>query len=349
MKKITYFLFLMVLNFNLITLQAQEKKYMVRTVAFYNVENLFDTINDPLKFDDDRTPEGADRWTSKVYNDHVDKIAKVISEIGSDITRQAPDIVGLCEIENQDVIVDLINTEHLRKYDYGIVHYDSPDARGVDVALIYKKGIFKPVSTSKHPLVIFDADGKRRYTRDQLLVSGMLDGELVHFIVNHWPSRSGGEAVSRPKREAAAALNRKIIDSLQKTDAQAKILSMGDFNDDATNSSFKKVLKTEGKKNKVAQGGLFNPMEEMLKKGMGTLAYQDGWNLFDQIYFTQELLKEDKTSFRYWKAGIFNKPYLANPKGKYKGYPFRSMSNGRYTWGYSDHFPVYLYLIREHQ
>lgn len=175
---------------------------MVRTVAFYNVENLFDTINDPLKFDDDRTPEGADRWTSKVYNDHVDKIAKVISEIGSDITRQAPDIVGLCEVENQDVIVDLINTEHLRKYDYGIVHYDSPDARGVDVALIYKKGIFKPVSTSKHPLVIFDADGKRRYTRDQLLVSGMLDGELVHFIVNHWPSRSGGRPLVVPNEKA---------------------------------------------------------------------------------------------------------------------------------------------------
>ncbi|RIY36268.1 endonuclease [Capnocytophaga canis] len=341
-----YFI-LWILVFWQLSFYAQEKKYMVRTIAFYNVENLFDTINDPRTFDDDRTPQGADRWTSKVYNDHVQKIAKVIADIGSDVSKQAPDIVGLCEIENEDVIVDLINTDYLKKYNYGIVHYDSPDSRGVDVALIYKKGVFRPISTSKHVLKIFEPNGKRRYTRDQLLVSGMFDGEMMHFIVNHWPSRSGGEAASRPKREAAAALNKKIIDSLLAKDPKAKIFSMGDFNDDPTNASFKKILKTEGKKNKVKVGGLYNPMEEMLKKGIGSLAYQDAWNLFDQIYFTQELLEEDKSTYRYWKAGVFNKPYLANPKGKFKGYPFRSMSNGNYTWGYSDHFPVYLYLIKE--
>ncbi|WP_172916795.1 endonuclease/exonuclease/phosphatase family protein [Capnocytophaga canis] len=341
-----YFI-LWILVFWQLSFYAQEKKYMVRTIAFYNVENLFDTINDPRTFDDDRTPQGTDRWTSKVYNDHVQKIAKVIADIGSDVSKQAPDIVGLCEIENEDVIVDLINTDYLKKYNYGIVHYDSPDSRGVDVALIYKKGVFRPISTSKHVLKIFEPNGKRRYTRDQLLVSGMFDGEMMHFIVNHWPSRSGGEAASRPKREAAAALNKKIIDSLLAKDPKAKIFSMGDFNDDPTNASFKKILKTEGKKNKVKAGGLYNPMEEMLKKGIGSLAYQDAWNLFDQIYFTQELLEEDKSTYRYWKAGVFNKPYLANPKGKFKGYPFRSMSNGNYTWGYSDHFPVYLYLIKE--
>lgn len=348
MKKIGTYLCLLLLNISLLTVHAQEKKYMVRTIAFYNVENLFDTINDPLKFDDDRTPEGKDRWTSKVYNDHVQKIAKVISEIGSDVTRQAPDIVGLCEVENESVVVDLINTDYLKTYNYGIVHYDSPDMRGIDVALIYKKGIFKPTSTSKHELLLYDDDGKRIYTRDQLLVKGLLDGEQIYFLVNHWPSRSGGEAKSRPRREAAATLSKKIIDSILKEDPNAKIISMGDFNDDATNSSFKKILQTVGKKNKVQQGQLFNPMEEMLKKGMGTLAYQDGWNLFDQFYFTYDLLKEDKSSFRYWKAGIFNKPYLANPKGKYKGYPFRSMANGNYTWGYSDHFPIYMYLIKEY-
>lgn len=331
----------------LMNLQAQEKKFMVRTIAFYNVENLFDTINDPFKFDDDRTPEGADRWTSKIYNDHVQKIAKVISEIGSDVTKQAPDIVGLCEVENENVIVDLINTDYLKQYNYGIVHYDSPDSRGIDVALIYKRSVFRPTSTSKHPLIIHESDGKKRYTRDQLLVTGVFDGEPMHFIVNHWPSRSGGEAASRPKREAAAALNKKIIDSLLSKDSNAKILSMGDFNDDPTNASFKKILKTEGRKERVKAGELYNPMEEMLKKGIGSLAYQDGWNLFDQIYFTQELLKEDKSTYRYWKAAVFNKPYLANPKGQYKGYPYRSMSNGNYTWGYSDHFPVYIYLIKE--
>ena len=315
MKRIV---FLMV-SFILMTpyINAQEKKkFAVRTVAFYNVENLFDTINDPHKFDDDRTPEGADRWTSKVYNDHVHKIAKVISEIGSDVTKHAPDIVGLAEIENEAVVRDLINTQYLKRYNYGIVHYESPDARGVDVALIYKKSVFKPTASFPHPLYLTKDDGKPLYTRDQLLVSGELDGEMIHFIVNHWPSRFGGEAKSRPSREKAAALN-------------------------------KNVLKTKDKKEDVKQGELFNPMEAMLKKGMGTLAYQDGWNLFDQFYFTYDLLKEDKSSYRYWKTGIFNRSYLANPKGRYKGYPFRSMSNGNYTWGYSDHFPVYMYLIRE--
>ena len=190
----------------------------MRTIAFYNVENLFDTINDPNKFDDDRTPEGADRWTSKVYNDHVQKIAKVISEIGNDVTHHAPDVVGLAEIENEAVVQDLINTEYLKRYNYGIVHYDSPDARGVDVALIYKKGVFKPVSSFAHPLHLTKDDGKPLYTRDQLLVSGELDGEMIHFIVNHWPSRLGGEAKSRPSREKAAALNKQIIDSLLKKD-----------------------------------------------------------------------------------------------------------------------------------
>ena len=346
MKRIV---FLMV-SFILMTpyINAQEKKkFAVRTVAFYNVENLFDTINDPHKLDDDRTPEGADRWTSKVYNDHVHKIAKVISEIGSDVTKHAPDIVGLAEIENEAVVRDLINTEYLKKYNYGIVHYESPDARGVDVALIYKKSVFKPTASFPHPLYLTKDDGKPLYTRDQLLVSGELDGEMIHFIVNHWPSRFGGEAKSRPSREKAAALNKKIIDSLLSKDPNAKVIAMGDFNDDPINSGFKNVLKTKDKKEDVKQGELFNPMEAMLKKGMGTLAYQDGWNLFDQFYFTYDLLKEDKSSYRYWKTGIFNRSYLANPKGRYKGYPFRSMSNGNYTWGYSDHFPVYMYLIRE--
>ena len=271
MKRIV---FLMV-SFILMTpyINAQEKKkFAVRTVAFYNVENLFDTINDPHKFDDDRTPEGADRWTSKVYNDHVHKIAKVISEIGSDVTKHSPDIVGLAEIENEAVVRDLISTEYLRKYNYGIVHYESPDARGVDVALIYKKSVFKPTASFPHPLYLTKDDGKPLYTRDQLLVSGELDGEMIHFIVNHWPSRLGGEAKSRPSREKAAALNKKIIDSLLSKDPNAKVIAMGDFNDDPINSGFKNVLKTKDKKEDVKQGELFNPMEAMLKKRNGNVS-----------------------------------------------------------------------------
>lgn len=326
---------------------AQQKKYIARTIAFYNVENLFDTINDPKKFDDDRTPNGKDRWTSEVYNDHLDKIGWVIAQIGKDITKQTPDVVGLAEIENADVVFDLINTPHLKAGNYGIAHFDSPDARGIDVGLIYKKDVFTPTHTSKHPLVIFDADGKRRYTRDQLLVSGNFDGEEMHFIVNHWPSRSGGEAASRPFREAAAAVNKKIIDSLLQINPKAKVISMGDFNDDSTNSSFKKVLKTKADKNKVSAGELYNPMENMHKKGIGSLAYRDSWNLFDQIFFTHELLQGSNNSYKYWRAVVFKNPALIQSSGKYAGYPFRSYSNGQYTGGYSDHFPVYIHIIKE--
>jgi len=325
----------------------QEKKFLVKTIAFYNVENLFDTINDPLKFDDDRTPRGKDRWTSAYYKDKVSKIARVIADLGADVTKTAPDIAGVCEIENEAVLVDVINDPLLKKHNYGIVHFESPDARGIDVALLYKKAVFTPTSFDSHKLMLWDEDGTRDYTRDQLLVTGMFEGEEMHFIVNHWPSRSGGEARSRYKREAAAALNKKLIDSLQQIDPRAKIISMGDFNDDATNSSFKKVLKTVGKKEKAIGTALFNPMEEMLKKGMGSLAYRDSWNLFDQIYFTAEFLNEDKTTYRYWKANIYNKPYLVTASGPYKGYPFRSYANGNYTGGYSDHFPVYIFLVKE--
>lgn len=347
--KIRYFISL-VIFFSMAHLHAQrnDTKFTVRTIAFYNVENLFDTINDPKTFDDDRTPEGADRWTTKVYKDHVMKIARVISEIGKDQTQQPPDIIGICEVENKDVIVDLVNTPHLKKFNYGIIHYDSPDSRGIDVALLYRKNIFKPIESQPHRLQIEDEKGEKRTTRDQLLVSGFLDGEKIHLIVNHWPSRNGGEAQTRPKRMAAARLNKSLIESILAKEPNAKIFSMGDFNDDPTNDSFKKILQTKGKKQEITKNtDLYNPMEEMLKKGIGSLAFQDSWNLFDQIFFTGNLLNSDKSSYRFWKAGVFNKPYLAITSGNRKGYPYRSMSNGNYTWGYSDHFPVYLFLIRE--
>ncbi len=327
---------------------AQEKKYKVKTVAFYNVENLFDTINDPRKFDDDRTPTGKDNWTTPKYKDKLEKLAKVISEIGEEFTKTPPAIIGVCEIENKDVLIDLVNQEKLKSQNYGIVHFDSPDERGIDVALLYKKSVFTPISSKSHTLYLYYDNGEKRdYTRDQLVVSGTFDGEEMHFIVNHWPSRSGGEARSRSKREAAAALNKKIIDSLQKINPKAKIMSMGDLNDDPTNSSLKKVLETKSKKKRAKGKDLYNPMEEMVKKGVGSLAWRDSWNLFDQIFFTAELLDEDKSSYRFWKAKVFNERYLFNKSGRYKGYPFRSYANGNYTGGYSDHFPVYIYLIKE--
>lgn len=341
---------LLLLTFSLSNAQGG-KKYKVHTIAFYNVENLFDTINNPLTRDDDRTPNGKDRWTSDVYKDKVSNIARVISEIGTEVTRNTPAILGLSEVENREVLEDLIKDPRLSNKNYGIIHFDSPDRRGIDVALLYQKNIFTPTNFSKHELLIFDdEDGDRVFTRDQLLVSGMLDGELIHVIVNHWPSRYGGEARSRPKRVAAAKLNKKIIDSLQTIDAKAKIFTMGDLNDDPTNASMKDVLKTKAKKRKAKGTDLFNPMEEMARKGVGSLAYRDSWNLFDQIVISAPLLDDkDFSSYRFYKAGVFNKPYLTAKKGRYKGYPFRSFSEGHYTGGFSDHYPVYVYVIKEAQ
>lgn len=330
---------------------AQEKKtYKVNTVAFYNVENLFDPVNDPKKYDE-ASPimEMSESLREEVYQKKLKNTAKVIAEIGKEVTKHSPAIVGLAEVENRRVLEDLLNEPTLRKDDYGIVHFDSPDMRGIDVALIYKKKLFKPTQTSSHELLIYDNENpeKRVYTRDQLLVSGLLDGEKIHFIVNHWPSRSGGEARSSYKREQAAALNKKIIDSLFALDPYAKIITMGDLNDGPYNKSLKEVLKTKADRDEVKLKELYNPMENLQKKGVGTIAYRDSWDLFDQMIVSEALLKKDYSSYRFYKAGIYNPRYLTTPSGKYKGYPYRSFSNGGFSGGYSDHFPVYVYLIKE--
>jgi hypothetical protein len=328
---------------------AQEKKkFKVQTIAFYNLENLFDTENDPNKFDEASPIMEMKANREEVYLKKVENMAKVISEIGYEVSKNAPVVIGVSEVENIKVLHDLVNHPYLVKKDYGIVHYDSPDARGIDVALLYQKAIFTPTTTSKHELKIYDDISRKRvYTRDQLLVTGKFDGEIIHFIVNHWPSRSGGEARSRPKRVAAAKLNKSIIDSLQSIDPYAKIFTMGDLNDDPTNSSLKDVLKAKNNIDEVELKGIYNPMENMFKKGLGSNAYRDAWSLFDQILITQPLLERDFSSYRFYKAGIFNKHYLTNKRGRYKGYPLRSFADGGFTDGFSDHFPVYVYVIKE--
>ena len=344
--------FLTAFCFLLITINyAQEKrKFKVHTIAFYNVENLFDTINDPNKFDEASPIMEMKFNRQEVYKKKVKNMARVISEIGADVSNNSPAIIGLAEVENREVVEDLANDDALYKEDYGIVHFVSPDARGIDVALMYKKALFSPIDVSNHELKIYDdITRKRVYTRDQLLVSGKLDGELIHIIVSHWPSRSGGEARSRPKRLAAARLNKRIIDSLQAIDPYAKIFSMGDLNDDPTNQSLKDILKAEKNKEDVQLKGIYNPMEGFFRKGLGSNAYRDAWSLFDQILITKPLLETDYSSFRFYKAGIFNKLYLTNKEGRYKGYPWRSFADGGFTDGFSDHFPVYVHIIKEIQ
>ncbi len=329
--------------------QNTKKEYLIRTIAFYNLENLFDTIND-LSINDEASPIMKLKGNkSNVYWDKIDKLSFVISQIGVAKTKTSPAIIGVCEIENKKVLEDLVNSKHLKDKNYQIVHYDSPSSRGIDVALLYQEKYFKPVYHQAFNPNIYK-NGRKILTRDQLLVSGYLDDALIHLVVNHWPSRRSGEAKTRPLREKAAFQNTKIIQQIRNKDPEAKIILLGDFNDSPTDNSFKKILKSKGEKHYLSKNDLFNPYEKLHKQGYNTLGFRDNVNLFDQILVSASLVHstaKDFSSYKLFSANIFNKPFLITKKGRYKGYPFRSFSYGNYIGGYSDHFPVYMYLIKE--
>jgi len=325
------------------------------TIAFYNLENLFDTKNDPNKNDEASPIMEYKGDKEEVYKKKVNNMAKVLAEIGTtSVYKSSPAVIGVAEVENRAVLEDVIKNEYLKKKKYGIIHFDSPDWRGIDVALLYRKKYFTPISFKSITLMLKDADGKRIRTRDQLVVTGILDGEQVAFIVNHWPSRRGGEARSRPTREKAAALNVKIIDSLKKEIPEIKIITMGDLNDDPTNTSVKNVLKAVSLKKTQADlkaNGdetpyVYNPFND-IGKNEGTLGYRDSYNLFDQIIFTPDFLNKDFSKYQFEKAAIFKPKYMMNKRGRYKGYPKRSWSGGTFTGGYSDHYPTYIYLVKK--
>ncbi|MDD5151388.1 MAG: endonuclease/exonuclease/phosphatase family protein [Flavobacterium sp.] len=364
--RIKNFIVLLFVLSSMLEAKAQVKKYAVHTVAFYNFENLFDTINNPNN-DEEWTPTGAQNWTSKKYNQKLQNLSRVIMQIGTnDQQKEAPTFIGCSEIENRGVLEDLIKTPNLVNLDYGIVHFDSPDKRGIDVGLLYQKKYFKPTSFVNIPLIIYRGNNNEKdketeedkadkdkievtkdnriYTRDILLVTGFLDGEEINLLVNHWPSRSGGEKKSSPFREAAGRLARKVMDSVYKVNPNAKIILMGDLNDGAYNKSVKEGVGAKLKKSEVKQFGVYNPFEQMAKDGNASLFYRDAGDIFDQIMVSETLIKTDFSSFQYWKAGIYNKPFMIQTTGQYKGYPLRHQAN---EVGFSDHFPVYVYLIKE--
>lgn len=295
------------------------------------------------------TPKSAKNYNTKVYRAKLSNEAKVISEMGSQYTKTAPAVVGLIEVENRQVIEDLIKEPALKKYDYGIIHYNSYDYRGIDVALIYQKRRFTPTSSLKKELKIFGDSGKREYTRDILVVTGMLDNEKVAFFMNHWPSRRGGEAASLPKRNAAAALLKQQMDSVRAADPATKLFAMGDFNDDPVSSSLKNYLKAQSTPKDLSEDTPYlNLMYPLYKKGVASLAYQDAPNLFDQIIVSKNLISDQVTKeYSVYKAEIFAPPYLVNKEGNYKGYPFRSWNGDQFTGGYSDHFPAFVVLQKE--
>jgi hypothetical protein len=344
--KIRQFILIFFVISTLNTAKAQEKKFKMHTIAFYNVENLFDTKDDENVNDEEYTL--AKGWTDEKYRQKLKNLERVIVEIGtSDKQKNAPTIIGVCEIENRGVLEDLVRMPKLAEKGYGVIHFDSPDGRGIDTGLLYQQKYFTPTSYANIPLIItnIDGSGRRVYTRDQLLVSGYMDGEEMHFIVNHWPSRSGGEKRSSTYREAAGALNRKIMDSLLKINPKSKIITMGDLNDGPYNKSVKKEIGAKLKKSELkVSGDIFNPFEQMAKDGNATLFYRDSGDIFDQILISQQFVLDDFSTFQYWKAGIYNKPYMIQQTGQYKGYPLR---NSPAEPGFSDHFPVYIYLVKE--
>ena len=298
---------------------------------------------------DDFTPKSNKNYTYNIYQQKLKNITQVISEIGFKYTKTAPAVVGLVEVENRQVVEALTQQDALKKYDYGVVHYNSFDARGIDVALIYQKKRFTVTNSYKKELVLFREDGKREYTRDLLVVSGILDGEKVAFFVNHWPSRRGGEAVSMPKRNAAAALLKQEMDALREKNPNIKLIAMGDFNDDPISPSFKNHLKAVGDEKELNEEyPYFNPMYKMYKKGVASLAYRDAPNLFDQIIYSKNLVSGSSAKeYTVYRTEVYAPAYLINKQGNYKGYPFRSWDGDKFTGGYSDHFPVFTILQKE--
>ncbi|MBX2971899.1 MAG: endonuclease/exonuclease/phosphatase family protein, partial [Flavobacteriales bacterium] len=238
-------------------LSAQEpkKQYVPALVGFYNIENLYDTIDSPDTDDREFLPTGSKRWTSERYWRKLDRNARVISEMGRDLHPQGLAILGLCEVENRAVVEDLVHNKALSDRNYQVVHEDSPDRRGVDVALVYNPALYKVFNHKSYKLAMADTSFR---TRSQLLVSGVLDGDTTHVIVCHWPSRRGGEKRSEPNRKAAAELARHIMDSLLAINRDARIMLMGDLNDDPVNVSVARFVNATGDRKKAVDGVFFN-------------------------------------------------------------------------------------------
>lgn len=344
MKKISFLIFFLNIIFFAV---GQKKEFKPIIISFYNLENFYDTVNNTLVNDEEFLPEGPRNYGTDIYLNKVNKLATVISQIGIEINPDGPALLGVAEVENDTVLSDLVHQKLIEKRNYKIVHYDSKDIRGVDVGLLYNPKYFTVEASDKLFVQLPSGSKDAYFTRDILWVKGKLDGETIHIYVNHWPSRSGGEKRSEPGREAAALVCRKHIDSIAKLEPNAKVVIMGDLNDDPVNSSITNVLNAKGKLLDVRKAGLFNPWLELYKKGFGTLAYQDAWGLFDQIIISHPWLDKDQEGLFFYQQHIFFKEYMVENKGRYKGYPMRTWDGNTYRGGYSDHFPTYLVFLKK--
>ena len=331
--------------------QDQEHRYLMYGVMVYNLENLFDTTNNNGKQDYEFTPQGAYQWNGTKYWQKQHNMAYAISQMevkGS--PAQGPVIIGVAEVENITVLEDLVRQPEIKDRRYNIVHRDSPDPRGIDVALLYNPRFFKVLNVTTQCINKYLDEPNP--TRDQLTVTGMLAGEKVTVIVNHWPSRRRGQAQSDYLREAAGRMARATIDSLLRDDPNQGIIFMGDLNDDPQNKSCSEALGAKKEiKDCTEPGSCFNPWWNILNRGVGTLGYRGNWNLFDQIIFTDYFLKnydsKDKPTLTFSRAEVLNRKFLRSNEGDCQGYPLRTYSGGIFINGYSDHFPTMIYLVKE--
>ncbi|GEM67524.1 endonuclease [Sphingobacterium mizutaii NBRC 14946 = DSM 11724] len=322
---------------------GQQKQYSVYPIAFYNVENLFDTERDSSIQDEEFTPDGGMNWTPDKYWKKLEKIASVLSSIGRKYGKSGPAIIGLSEIENRRVLNDLIMQNEIAGNQYEIVHYESPDRRGIDVAMLYNPKLFRLIDAQVLPYKL--ASKPSYVTRDVLMVKGVMANEMVHIFVNHWPSRFGSK--SSELREHAAGIVKNAVDSIYLKNPQAKIIIMGDLNDDPVDVSVKDVLGAKRRSENLKTGDLYNTMYKHYVQGIGSLGYLAKWSLFDQIIISEALLGDDRSSLKFWKSEIYNPDYLITKDGRYKGYPLRTFSGNLFQNGYSDHFPVLIYLLKE--
>lgn len=298
--------------------------------------------------DTENTPKGARQYTDKLYQDKLNNLADVISQLGTNYSEDGIVLLGLAEIENEQVVRDLIKTDKLNKSSFDVDHYDCMYSRGVDVGLIYQTKYFEVIKTNTLQVKLYNdkEETERYYTRDILWVEGKLLGETVHVFVNHWPSRYGGEMKSSPGREKAAAVCKEVIDSLMAINPNTQVILMGDLNDDPTNKSIMKVLETAKDAESVTAGGLFNPLFKDYKKGYGSLGYRGSWNLFDQVILSSSFADENSETWKIQDAEVVYNQDWINRFGGYAGGPNRSFGGNNYQGGYSDHLPSVVYLKR---
>ena len=318
------------------------RRVQVAGIAFYNFENLFDTIpNNPLGRDEEFTPGGSRQWDGRKYWLKVHNLAYAISQFKTKTTPYGPAIIGVSEIENASVMADVARQPELRDWNLQIVHHDSPDLRGGEVGLMYKPRYFKVENVTNHTLTALSFA-----TRDQMCVVGQLLGQRIGVIVNHWPSRLGGQEQSEPNRIAAAELSKQIADSLWRVDPDMGVIVMGDLNDDPMNKSCAVILGGKREAKDAKPHGFFNPWWNILNRGIGTLAYASSWNLFDQIIISGNLVNTPEDRWHFYEAKVLNFDFLKDTEGNRVGYPKRTYAAGSFLGGYSDHFPTEIFLRR---